>query len=743
MTDKSNFYNILYDREDYVAIKNRKLTKDDNYIFIKNNASVDMLSNGLNPEYICINPVDIESDGSATSANIFTYRNFLFEEDGGIPIEEQRDKVKQSGLPYSTVVFSGNESAHHIVSLEESLSNEDEYRRWFKTIETILSQYNFTADSACKNPSRLSRAAEGINIKTGKVQDILEIRSRVSNVELLKWFESHAVHPDDFIVKNVEYNSFDGPDTADDTRRWEVAQVLMGKDWDYSSLGDGQREPARFGLTLRCKECGLSLSATQNYMVQNYPSSKGSDKTRSDVERVYSTREVTPRNIQSVEDWKAEQDKNKKQETHLLFDNLLNEEFVLKDTDDEFKDIEINEDHDSDLHRYMMVGNDIYFLANRRIYKRNLQTFTIHHRKADLLNVRRYTDFCNEPGYFNYQPIVNNHYNKFQMPMWKPREGRWLTIEHYLRHLTNNDERVYNMLLDYLQISLENPKQKLPILLLISYEKSSGKSTFFDLLNAIFGDNVEPVTPQNFELDWNTQWCEKHFVFIDEMEKIKDKENIGSKIKNLVYFPTISKNKKGDDTITVQNNVRLVMTSNQESGFIEIDEEEDRWFILKVPPRTMFNPNYADDMRVEVPHFIHMLRKRELSTKNTGRGWFNKKQLRTKALDAIVHNSKPQIEIDLDRFITEWFDTNKSKDECNFILKDFHIRIENSYKDKELKDAVHKLWGIINNDKYTAEDSFNQFDKKQKNWYTIKRDQVMTSDAMNRSIEDAFNTLSL
>ena len=324
-----------------------------------------------------------------------------------------------------------------------------------------------------------------------------------------------------------------------------------------------------------------------------------------------------------------------------------------------------------------------------------------------------------------------------------PCEGKWLTIKHYLRHLTNQDERVYNMLVDYLQISLENPKQKLPILLLISYEKSSGKSTFFDLLSAIFGDNVEPVTPQNFELDWNTQWCEKHFVFIDEMEKIKDKERIGSKIKNLVYFPTISKNKKGDDTISVQNNVRLVMTSNQESGFIEIDEEEDRWLILKVPPRTMFNPNYADDMRKEVPHFIHMLRKRELSTKNTGRGWFNKEQLRTKALDAIVHNSKPQIEIDLDRFITEWFDTNKSKDECNFILKDFHIRIENSYKDKELKDAVHKLWGIINNDKYTAEDSFHQFEKKQKNWYTIQRDQVMTSDAMNRSIEDAFNTLSL
>ena len=741
---KKQFYEVLYDREDWVAIRNRKLVKDDDYMFLKDNTSPEMLKNYNNPEFICINPVDIESDGGAKNSNIFVYRNFLMEEDGGVPIEEQRAKIKESGLPYSTIVFSGNESAHFIISLEQSLSSEDEYRRWFRTIEKILSTYNYEADSACVNPSRLSRAAEGINIKTGRTQDVLEVKSRISNNHLMEWFKKHNLHPDEFIPKEVEYTSYDGPDTADDARRWDVAKKLMGKDFDYASLGDGKREPARFQLAIKCKECRLSLSAAINYITQEFPSSKGFDKTRQDVERCYATREVEYKNVMSTEDYIAWKESQKTVETKSLFDNLLNDEFNLNDDDiEEVQDLEITADADTELHRYMLVGDDIYFLANRRIYKRKIGTFTLHFNKRELMHVNRYTDFCNEPGYFNYQPVINNHYNNFKIPQWKAKKGDWSTIEHYLRHITNGDENLYQVVLDYLQISLENPKQKLPILLLISYEKDTGKSTFFALLSAMFGDNVEAVTPRNFEMEWNAQWCEKHFVFIDEMEKIKDKETVGGKLKNLVYFPTITKNKKGQDSENIPWNGRFVMTSNSEAGFIEIDDEEDRWLILKVPVRSSFNPDYVDNIKREAKHLIYHLSHRKLSTENNGRGWFTKQQLKTKALETIVHNSKPQIEIDVDRVITEWFESNTDKDECNFILKDLDFKLGAKHTDKEYKETIHKLYDIINDKKYTAEDSFNSFFKKQKNWYTIKRSAVMTNEDYNKSIEDAFNVLSV
>ncbi len=745
--NKNNFYNILYDQDDFIAIKNRKpLGKNEDglmeYMFLKDNRSLKMLANGYPPEYICINPVDIESDGSALSSNIFTYRNILMEcDEKGVDIEEQRYRIKQSGIPYSTVTFSGGKSAHHIISLEESLSSEAEYKSWFQAIEAGLSKYNFKADGACKNPSRLSRAAYGTNIKTGIEQEVLEIRSRVPNKDMLLWFQQHGINPNDYITKDVEYVSHDGPDSANDKRRWEVAQKFMGKNWDYSSLGDGEREPARFQLTLKCKECGLSLSATQNYMVQNYPSSKGSAKTSTDVKRVYDTREVTPISVSTEEDWKKLQQLRKTEETLTAYDNLLDLEYNLKGAD-VIQDEEIDRDSDAMLHRYMMIGDQIYFRINRRIYRRTTGTFTIHHRKADLLSVRRYTGECNEPGYFNYQPVVNNHYNMFKMPTWKPAKGSWDTIEHYLRHITGGSEQQYQMMLDYFQISLENPKQKLPIILLLSYKKNTGKSTFFDLLKAVFGDNAESVDPSNFELDWNTQWCEKHFVFVDEMEKVKDKDAVGTRLKKLAYFPVISKNKKGFDTESIPWNGRIVLASNEEAGFIEIDNEEDRYWVLRPPARVgAHDKTYVDRIYNEASYFVHALMNRTLSTKSENRGWFSKELLQTQALIDIVDSSRPQIEIDLDNMMTTWFENNKSKSECNFILDTLTLRFP-KYTVQELKSCMHKLFGVASPVRRMREDSFNGFNKTQKFWYTINRSSIATNADVNDSIAEAFAEIS-
>lgn len=745
--DKEKFYNILYDPDDYIAIKNKKpLGKNEDgvmeYAFLKDNRSIAMLIHGDAPEYICINPVDIESDGSASSANIFTYRNILMEcDEAGVDVEEQRYRIKQSGIPYSTVVFSGGKSAHHIISLEESLSSEEEYKAWFKAIEAALAKYNFKADSACKNPSRLSRTPDGFNIDSGNSQELLEVRSRIPNKDMLVWFKQHEIDPNDYIEKNIEYVSHEGPDTANDQQRWEVACRYMGKNWDYSSLGDGEREPARFQLTLNCKRFGLSLSAIQSFMVQHCPSSKGSAKTASDVKRVYESRDVKVESVSSKEDWIKLQQLKKTEETHAAFDNLLDLEYNLRDTN-EVIDEEIDRDSDAILHRYMMVGDQIYFLANRRIYKRTLSTFTIHHRKADLQSIRRYTGECNEPGYFNYQPVVNNHYNMFKMPTWKPAKGSWETIEHYLRHITNGDEQQYQMMLDYFQISLQDPKQKLPIIILLSYEKNTGKSTFYDLLKAVFGENVESVDPSNFELDWNTQWCEKHFVFVDEMEKIKDKDKVGSKLKKLAYFPVISKNKKGHDTETIEWNGRTVLTSNEEAGFIQIDVYEDRYWVIKTPGRKgEFDPNYVKKIQKQAPYFVHHLMNRELHTENENRGWFHPELLHTKALQDIVDNSRPQIEVDLDNMMTVWFEDNKSKSECNFILETLTLRFP-QYEIEELKAAIHKVFGVASTQRRVKEDSFNGFNKIQKFWYTINRTSITTNDDFNDSIADAFKDIS-
>lgn len=736
MNNKKNVIKNLFDPEDYIHLKDKFISKSGEVIFKPKNASVTMLLNGFYGEFVCVNALDLESDGRATLSNISTYRSFVIEEDDTTP-DEQKEKIKKSKLPFSNAVFSGNNSIHFTISLEEPLASEEEYRATFRAIKSALSKYGYNADKACQNPNRLTRFPEAFNSKTDALQEVVASAKRVPNKLLYKWLENHGESIENYMTKPYEFTQVDAPDTASNIERWEFVKKLIPECQNYHSLGDGEREPVRFRISLLCKSVGLAESTAIEYIHNEFPSSEGLRKIETEVKKNYK-REVKPIRVMSKEDYKALKQQEEAEAKALEYQTGLEELLEIQSSLDQ-EDV-ISSDADTELRRYIMVGNDIYFVANRRLYKRTLQTFTIHHRKADLQLIHRYTDFCSEPGYFNYQPVVNNHYNKFELPQWHARTGNWSTIEHYLRHVAGDQ---YEIILDYFQLSLTNPKQKLPILVLLSYEKNTGKSTFYDLLVALFGNNVVSVTPANFELEWNASWCEKHFIFVDECENLKNKELMGAKLKRLAYFPTIEKNKKGHDTELIPWDGRIVLTSNQASGFLDIDNEEDRYLILNPPPRVGdFDPNYVTKIRSEVPFFAQYLMNRELSTKNENRGWFAKELLHNKALQSIIENSKPQIEIDIETFVAEFFEQadHAGKDEFNFILDDIKAKLKHVYKEADIKNCLHKLYDTTNVRK-SAEDSLNGFRKRQKYFFTVRRDQVILTSDVNEKIGESFEKL--
>ena len=68
-------------------------------------------------QYVTLNAIkDRRMDDNVTSL-----RNFLLEFDG-IPLEDQLKVVKESGIPYSAITYSGSKSYHFIVSLARSKS---------------------------------------------------------------------------------------------------------------------------------------------------------------------------------------------------------------------------------------------------------------------------------------------------------------------------------------------------------------------------------------------------------------------------------------------------------------------------------------------------------------------------------------------------------------------------------------------------------------------------------------------
>jgi len=729
---KQQIINNLFDEDDFIVLKNKITLENGKQSFTGFATKRQIVSTINDFNYYCVNPIKLDSDEKATTHNIAVFRNFVIENDT-LTREEQLAAIKASGLPVSNQVFSGNSSIHNTICLEVPLESAETYETWFKAIAKGLQKYNYKADQACKNPSRLTRMPLAKH-PNGNEQSIVSVNSRVSQKELLDWFAVNEINLEEFKPKEWSHTTLQGDDDANDDERWEAVKRILftHEPLDYSNLSDGEREPERFRIILMSKSCGLSADATFNYMSKEFPSSKGDQKLRDGIDRAWQ-RPVDRKHIMSTETWKAQQELRDKEDYKQKNDALLDKEYSFEEVEDEV----IGADYDTELHRYMLIGNDIYMLVNRQLKLVTQNRFTINHPKAALRTVHRYVDFVSEPGYLNFQPVINQHYNKFNLPTWRAKQGKWSTIEHYLRHISGSQ---YEMILDYLQISLTDPKQKLPILILMSYEKNTGKTTFLELLKALFGQNVAVPTPGQFELEWNEHWVHEHFVFIDEAERLQKASEVASKLKRNCYANTAELIRKGKGTTYIPFNGRFVITSNQASGFIEIDEQDDRWWILNVPTRKgAFDPDYITKMQSEISAFAHFLIGRKISTENIGRGWFAPELLRTEALEAVIAINKPKIETDLTDYFSEWFEKHPEKKECNFLISDLIKDKFYDYSDSDMKAAIHKVFGVFGNGRKTKEDSLNGFGKKQKHYITIPRSAVTTISDINNAMADAFS----
>ncbi len=103
---KDKIINNLFDPEDCIVLKNKKVLDNGKTTFIgfETKPSTAVVLNDYN--YFCTNPIDVNSNGAATNSNIITYRTFLIENDT-LARPEQLDIIVKSGLPVSNQIFSG------------------------------------------------------------------------------------------------------------------------------------------------------------------------------------------------------------------------------------------------------------------------------------------------------------------------------------------------------------------------------------------------------------------------------------------------------------------------------------------------------------------------------------------------------------------------------------------------------------------------------------------------------------
>lgn len=311
----------------------------------------------------------------------------------------------------------------------------------------------------------------------------------------------------------------------------------------------------------------------------------------------------------------------------------------------------------------------------------------------------RQTIYSTKDGY------MSTLYNRYCPVSHVPQPGEWRTINVLLHHIFDyknlKGQSFYEMALDYLQMIYLHPTQHLPILCLVSREQATGKTTFLNLLRAIFKENMRILDSERISSKFNGSWAGKLIIGVDESFIDTDKPTVVNRLKMIATNSSIPIEKKGKEAGEVPNFSKLIMCSNDETNFLKIEIEDTRYWIIRVGsinPEDR-DPHMAERMEAEIPAFLHYLKHRTMFYAERTRLWFDPDDYATEALKKIQERTgnvlwqnittvvkqqfeyqlKPQIRLDC-KAIQDLMELNKCRAvesrKIHYILEDHGYKTE-------------------------------------------------------------------
>lgn len=374
---------------------------------------------------------------------------------------------------------------------------------------------------------------------------------------------------------------------------------------------------------------------------------------------------------------------------------ISNREFVFGRSRYQYNGEEVKYQKHEDAEKFFRVGSDWYKnikvenrfgIAEEKVIPFKVGEIQRDYKRYDsfLDDCSKYDWFCSKPCFDeNYEPVINNCLNVMKPLPHTPEKGG---IEHsleFIKHLFDNKNQIrtyhfndvkskkeikhtivceeegsqLSVALDMLALMLQKPLQKLPVLCLVSPEEGTGKSTFLFWQQSLFGANAVILDNERFKMSFNSHYATKYFVGLDEgfleIEKKAEKE----RLKNMVTAPEISLEDKGANVKVIPNHIHLTICSNDADRIMYMDDNDSRWFVVRVPKFTKENPHILKQLQEELPAWIHYLQNRSIIHLHQGRLWFTKDQIRTEQMQAIIKNSKPKLDRLIEDIVKDMFMT--------------------------------------------------------------------------------------
>ena len=388
---------------------------------------------------------------------------------------------------------------------------------------------------------------------------------------------------------------------------------------------------------------------------------------------------------------------------------------------------------------YMRVGTTLYKVVNQPCanggYEKkrvvwNNSTLRQDYGKNYLATVPKYDGFCIVPNHLNYQKEIEGFLNLYEPIEHKPQQGEFSHIQSLMRHIFGEQ---YELGMDYMQLLYLQPTQKLPIVLLVSEERNTGKSTFLNFLKAVFENNVTFNTNEDFRSQFNSDWAGKLLIVVDEV--LLNRREDSERLKNLSTTFTYKVEAKGKDRTEIAFFAKFVLCSNNEYLPILIDAGETRYWVRKIMPLQSDDTNFLQKLKTEIPAFLYFLTQRKLSTAQESRMWFNPKLIYTAALQKIIRSNRNRLEIEMTELLLDIM-SNMNVESVSFCLNDLvtlliyaQVKVE-KYQVRKVVQEVWKLTSAHNSLSYTAyefaphRECHYEPKRKTGRFYTITKEQL-------------------
>ncbi len=283
--------------------------------------------------------------------------------------------------------------------------------------------------------------------------------------------------------------------------------------------------------------------------------------------------------------------------------------------------------------------HDWIILPNHTTYQRTLEIFD-----KDCGEVFRFFN--------SYNPLPHKP-KEFELPAGFIKDPANFDFEQipeirntaaFMKHIfdwNNYRNRYLSIGWDWLALCYLNPVQRLPALALVSADEGTGKSTFINLILAIFGQNATKTEASRIGGNFNALSAGKVIQCVEETKD--ERGDIENKLKDLITAYEKVVEAKHQDARVIKSFDKYVFASNHEEGFMKVGTATTRFFVMKIHPIENRIHDFEEKLYLEIPYLLYFLQKRGVLTEKEDRLWFNPKLLENEALLKLRHASKDHV----------------------------------------------------------------------------------------------------